>query len=269
MTAEADSERFDTRAASLEPTLHGHHVVWNYSTRFWLPLLGPTAWATWQALIGFCYGEKDSCWPSISLLADMAAGGNRNIIKGRWRTEGGERVRMPGALQVLEDHGLISVEGKPGDQRYIFHVQKEPPLLTPDQLSELPGRLQQMHGALLYRCGLDEETYAERARNGTPAREGRTYGDQRELEEQWRRVLSLAAERVSPGNFNLYLADTRAYDFDLEAEALYLECPSPMVALAVEAQFETFLRRLAAELCIEIDGRRIARIYARCRRTHT
>ena len=234
MTAEADSQRFDTRAASLEPTLHGHHVVWNYSTRFWLPLLGPTAWATWQALIGFCYGEKDSCWPSISLLADMAAGGNRNIIKGRWRTEGGERVRMPGALQVLEDHGLISVEGKPGDQRYMFHVQKEPPLLSPDQVASLPGRLQEMHEALLYRCGLDEEGYAERARSGARVREGKTYGDQRELAEQWRRLLSAAAERVSEGNFNLYLADTRAYDFDLEAEALYLECPSPMVALAVE-----------------------------------
>ena len=47
--------------------------------------------------------------------------------------------------------------------RYRFHVLREPPILAPDQHAQLPLRLQQIHAELLDRCGMDQQTYQQRA----------------------------------------------------------------------------------------------------------
>jgi hypothetical protein len=145
----------------LEPTRRGYQVTYNYAVHFWLPILGPRCFCVWQALISFCFGDRDTCWPSISLLAEMAARGNRHLVTGRWRRQGQKRRRQKGALEKLEEHGLLTVEKKHTgpDTRYTFHVLKEPPLLPPDLVCRLPERLQQMHADLLDRCGLERETY--------------------------------------------------------------------------------------------------------------
>ena len=168
-------EKIDVQAVDLEPTRRGYQLTYNYAIRFWLPILGPFCFALWQALISFCFGDRDKCWPSISLLADMAAGGNRKIITGRWRTQGDSRLRQSGALEHLEAHGLLTVETKNGgpSARYVFHVIKEPPLLTPQQLATLPNRLQEMHADLLLRCGMDEPTYRDLS---TSPQTGRAHG---------------------------------------------------------------------------------------------
>lgn len=89
----------EVQPVELDPTTHGYSVAWNYSTRFWLPLLGATPWAVWQTLLSFCFGPRDTCWPSINLIAGIAANSNRHAILGRWRGKGGQTTapaRGPG-----------------------------------------------------------------------------------------------------------------------------------------------------------------------------
>ena len=71
------SDEIDVQPVDLEPTRRGYQVTYNYAVHFWLPILGPGCFCIWQALISFCFGESDTCWPSISLLADMASRSNR------------------------------------------------------------------------------------------------------------------------------------------------------------------------------------------------
>ena len=258
MDTDHDDSELDTQAAPADPTLHGHSITWNYSIRYWLPLLGPTAWTTWQTLIGFCYGHKDTCWPSVSLLADITAAGDRNQIKGRWITQDGERKRRPGAIETLEAHGLISVEPRPEDQRYTFHVLKEPPTLTPAQLHSLPDKLQAMHADLLHRCGIDKETYLA-TDHTKPAPTDKTtspYADTRELEEAWRRVLAQAHSQVTLANFKTFLQRTVAYDYEPETGLLFVLCPDPLTAKLLGQRFKPLLLRAASDL--QVAGRPIA-----------
>ena len=157
--------RIDVEPIDLDPTRRGYQLTHTYALRFWLPTLGPLTFAVLQTLISFCFGDKETCWPSISLLAHMAAGGNRNLITGRWRGQGDDRRRQPGALETLERLALLTVETKHAgpETRYTFHVVKDAPLLPPDLLAQLPKRLQQMHADLLDRSGMDLSTYQQLA----------------------------------------------------------------------------------------------------------
>ena len=62
-------EQVEVEVVDLEPTLRGYHLAWNYGTRYWLALLGPIPWAAWQTLLSFCFGDRDTCWPSITTYA--------------------------------------------------------------------------------------------------------------------------------------------------------------------------------------------------------
>jgi len=254
---EPPPDEIDCREITLEPTLHGYHVAWNYSQHFWLPILGPIAWCTWQTLITFCYGRRDSCWPSISLLADIAAKGNRNLIKGRWAQTPGHRFRRKGAVELLEEHGLIAIDPRgPDDKRYTFHVLKDPPLLTPEQVQALPARLQTMHAALLHKCGIDPDTHAAKANRVTPGAHSTTtdYAGLRQLEERWRTILSHCQSQITPANYDTYLSRTTPTAYDPTTRTLTIEAPNPLIAISLEHSFSQLLTRAAHELSITIDG---------------
>jgi len=221
----------------LEPNRRGYQITYNYAVRYWLPTLGPVAFATWQALLSFCF-RSDVCWPSISLLADIAAGGHRPAIAGRWRGTGHDRHRRRGAIEDLEKHGLLAVEiSDPGpEQRYKFWVVREPPLLSPDQIDALPKRLQIMHQDLLERCGMDQATYRELSTNpqngsdeggaqgiggsaqgiggsapgigGSAPGTTKNYSIRSSLEEVWREVLKSLQTQMNRSNFDTYFSKT-------------------------------------------------------------
>jgi hypothetical protein len=272
-------EEVEVEVVDLEPTLRGYHISWNYSTRYWLPLLGPIPWAVWQTLLSFCFGGRDTCWPSISLIADIATGGNRNLVTGRWRGRGANRRRQPGALDTLEDAGLLSIQiDRTGRQtRYTFHVLREPPLLAPDQLSQLPSRLQRLHADLLARCGIDQETYQRRVHNlrpraaqgttpaaqdSTPAARGSTnhYKEQLQIEEVWRTIKEALKTEISPANYQTYLHDTHAITFDRDTGTLFVEASSPLVANQLNNYFAMTILRAAATTDAPIHGVPIAAI---------
>jgi hypothetical protein len=265
-------EQVEVQAVDLEPNLRGYHVAWNYGTRYWLPLLGPLPWAVWQTLLSFCFGGRDTCWPSIEHLADIAAGGNRHLITGRWRGKGESRRRQPGALEILEEAGLLAVETQHAGRqtRYRFHVLREPPILAPDQLAQLPQRLQDTHAELLARCGMDQQTYQQlahrvhrraaqdttpyvqdttRCAQGiTPSAQDTTNNYKEEIlrEELWRTIKEALKLEISPANYQTYLEDTRGIAFDRNTGTLVVEASSPLAASQLNNYFQMTVRRAIA-----------------------
>lgn len=285
-------QTIDVQPVDLEPTRRGFQVTYNYAIRFWLPTLGAVDFATWQALISFCYGDKTTCYPSITLLADIATEGNRKIITGRWRGTEDTRQRQTGALEHLEAHGLLTVETKSTGPtaRHVFHVMKEPPLLTPQQLATLSARLQQMHSDLLLRCGMDEETYRDlstsaqdgRARGTTGEARGTTggargttggasgptnqYERRSTLEECWRQAKSALAQKMTDANFRTYVAPTHALAFDAMRQTLIIETPNPLTSLSLRGQFYATIIRTLHDLHLSFDGVPISQVQFQSRR---
>jgi hypothetical protein len=272
-------EQVEVEVVDLEPTLRGYHISWNYGTRYWLALPGPIPWAVWQTLLSFCFGGRDTCWPSISLIADIATGGNRNLVTGRWRGRGSNRRRQPGALDALQHAGLLSIQttetGRPA--RYTFHVLREPPLLAPEQLAQLPTRLQQLHADLLARCNIDQETYQGRvhsfqstaalgstpspqnasaaaqdttvaAQDTRPAAPDSTnnYKEEILIEEIWRTIKEALKLQIILPNYETYVQDTHAVAFDRNTGTLLVEAPSTLVANHLNKYFTRTVRRAIA-----------------------
>jgi hypothetical protein len=284
-TRNAD-QQVDVQVVDLEPTLRGYHVAWNYGTRYWLPLLGPLPWAVWQTLLSFCFGERDTCWPSIELLADIAAKGNRHLILGRWRGKGSARRRQPGALELLQKAGLLAIERQHEGRRsrYRFHVLKDPPLLTPDQLARLSPRLQETHAQLLARCGMDEQTYQQSvhtlrrraaqdttpyAQDITPCVQGITpsaqdttnkYKEERQIEELWRTIKEALKLEVSPSNYSTYIADAHPISFDRDTGTLLVEASSPLAANQLNNYFAMTVTRATANTDASIHGVPVASV---------
>jgi len=265
-------EQVEVEVVDLEPTLRGHHVAWNYGTRYWLPLLGAIPWAVWQTLLSFCFGGRDTCWPSINLIADIAAGGNRHLITGRWRGKGESRRRQPGALEALEDAGVLSIETQHAGRqtRYRFHVLREPPILAPDQLAQLPPRLQQLHAELLDRCGMDQQTYQQRihglrrraAQDTTPSVQDTTnhYKEERLIEEVWRTIKNALKLEISTPNYQTYLHDTHGIAFDRDTGTILVEASSPLVATQLNNYFAMTVRRAIAATNASTHGVPIAAV---------
>jgi hypothetical protein len=276
---QAEGAQVEVELVELDPTRRGYHVAWNYGTRYWLPLLGPVPWAVWQTLLSFCFGERDTCWPSISLIADIAAGGNRKAIAGRWRGKGDKRRRQPGALEILQQTGLLSVETQHTGSRtrYRFHVLKEPPLLAPDQLAQLPPRLQKAHAQLLARCGLDAETYPQsihRASRGgvqgtmlaapgpTPGVQGPTnkYKEETQIERVWTIIKEALKLEMTQANYAVFVADTQAISFDRDTGVLLVETPTPLVAAKLNNHLQMTIMRTVASTDVSVRGVRIVAV---------
>lgn len=151
---------------SLDPAQYGYTVVSNYALYFWRPYLGNTAFALWELLLSFCYGERDIAYPSISRLARMLTNSDhsRAVVTGRRRAgrdgaaprgAGSERnpSRCAGALDVLCREGLVEVtrRGHGPTASYTFRVRKTLPLLRPDQVARLSPSLQRDHANWLER----------------------------------------------------------------------------------------------------------------------
>ena len=76
---------FDVSGEELDPAQRGFTMVHNYAHYFWRPYLGHTAFALWELLLSFCYGDHDTAFPSISRLARMLTNSDhcRAVVTGR------------------------------------------------------------------------------------------------------------------------------------------------------------------------------------------
>jgi hypothetical protein len=155
---------FELDGIGLNPAQHGYTIVHNYALYFWRPYLGSTAFALWELLLSFCYGDTDIAYPSISRLARMLTNSDhsRAVVMGRRNAKASAarmeaKERYPGALEVLRRERLVQVfcRGHGPTARYTFRVLKTLPLLRPDQVARLSPRLQRDHAAWLERYGID------------------------------------------------------------------------------------------------------------------
>jgi hypothetical protein len=175
---------FERQGEWIDPAQQGYAMVHNYAAYFWRPYLGNTAFALWELLVSFCYGERDVAFPSISRLARMLTNSDhsRAVVTGRRRSPARKeprsaKRRTQGALGVLRRERLVQVRhrGQGPTTRYTFRMLKTLPLLRPEQLARLSPRLRRDHANWLERYGIDDaayrDAYAEQA-NGPPRTDG-------------------------------------------------------------------------------------------------
>jgi hypothetical protein len=160
-----DDATFVIDGVQVNPTGRGYTAVPNYAHYFWRPYLGNTAFALWELLLSFCYGDTSTVYPSITRLARMLTNSDhsRAVVTGRTRNRNGAACRDIGALDVLRRERLVQVVRRSGGQMssYTFRVLKTLPVLRPDQVARLSTRLQRDHRVWLQRRGIDLAAYDE------------------------------------------------------------------------------------------------------------
>lgn len=134
-----------------DPTRNGHLQVAHYATWFWQPYLGGGPFLLWQTIRAF--GEAKKEWPSIIRLAEVCAAGDKQRLIGR------PARNQAGWLDVLENERILWYTRK--RNHYTFRVLKHLPLLTPEQVAQLPLVWQVEHEALLRRCTFDYEEWTQ------------------------------------------------------------------------------------------------------------
>lgn len=160
---------FVVGGVEFDPARSGYTAVHNYAHYFWRPYLGNTAFALWELLLSFCYGDKDTAYPSIARLARMLTNSDasRAVVTGRRRacgkTSGVAQTRqVSGALGVLRRERLVQVtrQGTGVTSSYAFRVRQTLPVLRPDQVARLCSALQRDHTVWLARHGIDQHAYS-------------------------------------------------------------------------------------------------------------
>jgi len=136
-----------------DPKFVGYQILTNYENTYWLRLVGRDAWMLYLVLRSFCHDGNPMCHPSIKLLMNILGLTDRRQLIGRVDTTPSKKRVLPGFIDVLQEHGLVTAEirGDGPKQRYVFHVELTPPLLTADQVQQLPKPLQKRHEKLLER----------------------------------------------------------------------------------------------------------------------
>ncbi len=156
--ASAPPSRVVVELMEFDPTRRGWFKMSNYAVRFWLPYLGGDAFNLWQALCAFAHTVRQgNQWPCIDTLAEIVSGGSRKKLTGR-DVKG---KHYDGALEILERERIIRVQRLVRNGWYKFQVLEHLPLLTPQQVSLLPERLQEMHAGWVRRCDIDFEEWQQ------------------------------------------------------------------------------------------------------------
>jgi len=155
---------------SFDPTQRGFVMTSNYATRFWQPYLDlfkakVPPFLVWQTLKSFAFECQLKDWPSIEMLADICARGQRYKLLGRAERKGCGQII--GAFEVLEAERIIYIKKKGRAKRisYHFRVMENLPLLTPRQVERLPERVQRSHKNFIKKCQIDHDEWEQMTLN--------------------------------------------------------------------------------------------------------
>jgi len=247
----------------------GFVMIPHYAQYFWRPYLGLAAFALWQMLLSFCYGSKDTAWPSVSRLSRMLTNSDnsRHVVRGRVRRDHGRERFVPGALQVLERERLVRVLGAEGTRgaTYIFRVRRSLPLLRPEQVARLSPSLQRDHARFLARAegskkspgALDTSADAwdtepgdwgnspDDADRGPDTRDGTNNNyqeDQRTMDDRWEDVVSELSLQLDPAVWDRLVKLTEAH-VDAEGEVLTITGRDRYALDFLENRYARFVQR--------------------------
>lgn len=168
-----DDLPLELRGHITHPQRAGYQLLTNYESTYWRAAVGNDAWSLYEVLRSYCHRGDSECFPSINLLLATLGIRDRSVLIGRAtpKRAGGKLYHYPGLLATLQEAGLVVVEtiGERAVQRYRFHVNLTPDLLSEAQVARLPALLQAKHGALLHKCHADwERMQARRAALAAP-----------------------------------------------------------------------------------------------------
>jgi hypothetical protein len=144
------------QVVQFDPTKRGYLMTPHYAVRFWQPYLTPVPFGLWMTLCSYAYTSiRDERWPSVEMIADICAKGNRSAILGRNERRG--RTAQTGAATILERENIIQhwTTGAGRETRHWFRVLESLPLLTPAQVQALPSRLQEAHERFIMKSKID------------------------------------------------------------------------------------------------------------------
>jgi len=152
---------FSVELVSFDPAHWGHVTTQRYALVFWQPWLGAFRFSVWGTLRAFAWHAEAEGWPSIQLLADICAKGNRHRLLGRAERAG--REAQIGALEILTKAKIIHVRTQDQGRKtqYYFRVLDNLPLLTPRQIEYLSPALQERHREWLLKCSIDYEDWQQ------------------------------------------------------------------------------------------------------------
>ena len=141
----------DIQGYITDPKFVGYQILTNYENTYWLRLVGRDAWVLYLVLRSFCHHGNGTCRPSIKLLMQILGVSDRRRLIGRVDTTPGKERALPGFIDALQEYDLVTAElvGEGPMQRYVFHVNLTPPLLTSEQVETLPQPMQKKHAQLL------------------------------------------------------------------------------------------------------------------------
>lgn len=147
--------RVSVELVEYDPTKRGFVQASNYAVRFWMPYLGVGPFSLWLALRSFAYDASKVTWPSIATLAGIVSNGDRQRLIGR--TKRGQWV--PGYLERLEEERVIWY--KRTGNHYKYRVLNSLPLLTPEQVQQLPPNIREAHDRFVRHCEIDYEEWVQ------------------------------------------------------------------------------------------------------------
>lgn len=141
---EEDVRRFNLdRLGQPLPYMHGHIVmIHEYVYDFWGHYIQAEGLALYGHLLRHCYGEKNWCFPDLTLLAEKM-GKSPNTVKK--------------FLAILEDYGFVykflvqNPKNNKMDESPIYKVRKKVPFLSQDLIDKLPAKLKDHHERFMNR----------------------------------------------------------------------------------------------------------------------
>lgn len=145
----------------------GWFKITRYETLFWAPLLGRVAWRVREiCLEADLRRDKSDNWTpprryTAPSLADLVPCGKQAVTGVARRNGDGNLHHHPGAFDRLVDMGLARVQkqGQPPHVIYIVSVMVRLPMMRPEQVGELPDRLQVKHDRWLEEHGFDSREW--------------------------------------------------------------------------------------------------------------
>jgi hypothetical protein len=141
-----------TKLVDFDPAKKSWTQTPAYAVQFWQPYLGIGPFALWLTLRSFAQATIGA-WPSLQTLADITAGGDKQILTGRDH----KGKHREGWLEVLEREGLVKYDLK--GHTYEFLILDSLPLLTPAQVAQLPEQRRKAHERWLHQCQIEEKDW--------------------------------------------------------------------------------------------------------------
>lgn len=155
----------EIRGFVTDPKAVGFQVLTNYESTFLRAYVGNDAWGLYEVLRSFCHDGNNTCHPSINYLLAILGIKQRRVLTGWTTNVKGKQYTYPGLIEILQQAELLvaEVDDEGPNQRYIFHVNLTPGMLTPQQVATLPPLMQTKHQELIQRH-LDNLAALERKR---------------------------------------------------------------------------------------------------------